>query len=119
MEKNIIEFAFGLLNQIKLYHWLTTSFATHKALDQLHETLSKHIDALVETYIGGNQGRQRAEFRVQTMSHSNTFDIVPFLKQSHTDLKEFRRLFKQPELQNIVDEMSTSINQALYLLNLT
>ena len=119
MEKNIIEFAFGLLNQIKLHHWATKSYATHKALDQLHEDLSKLVDTLVETYIG-NQERQPIEkFTVSTVSHSGTDDILPFLKQSYVQIKTLRKSFKQTELQNTADEMSSAINQAIYLLNLT
>jgi DNA-binding ferritin-like protein len=118
MEKNIIEFTLGLLNQIKLYHWSTKSYAAHRALDQLHKDLSTLTDTLVETYLG-NQGHQRTKFRIYTESHSETGDILPYLKNSYSHLKVLRKSFKsQSELQNTVDEMTTAINQAIYLLNL-
>lgn len=39
-------------NQVKLYHWQTSSFARHTATDDLTTTLDTNIDAFVESYMG-------------------------------------------------------------------
>jgi hypothetical protein len=117
MEQQLIEFAFQALNQIKLAHWATMSYAKHKALDDLHSNLSGHIDNLVETYIG-NQMIPLGPFTVQTTSSSTT-DILPFLHTAYKRIKRFRKAIPVTELQNIMDEMLSDINQAAYLLRLS
>ena len=37
-----------ILNQIKVYHWQTTSFSEHKALDMAYESLGELVDEFVE-----------------------------------------------------------------------
>jgi hypothetical protein len=37
---------------IKLYHWGTLSYATHKATDDLYAKLNVNIDSFVEVMIG-------------------------------------------------------------------
>lgn len=51
-EASVIRHVFFTLSQVKLYHWSTMSFAKHKALDDLHGSLSDKFDHLVECYIG-------------------------------------------------------------------
>ena len=41
-----------ILNQIKVFHWQTSSFSEHKALDMTYEALEESIDEFVETYQG-------------------------------------------------------------------
>ena len=41
-----------LLNTIKIYHWSTLSYPTHKATDELHGKLSDLVDSFIEIYIG-------------------------------------------------------------------
>ena len=41
-----------ILDQIKLYHWQTTSYSRHKATDELHEQISELVDKFIETIHG-------------------------------------------------------------------
>ena len=41
-----------MLNTVKLYHWKTTSYSTHKATDQLYSDLNEKIDEFVEILLG-------------------------------------------------------------------
>ena len=36
-----------MLNTVKLYHWKTTSFSTHKATDELYGSLNDKLDEFV------------------------------------------------------------------------
>ena len=40
-----------MLNTIKIYHWSTLSYPTHKATDELHEKMSELVDSFIEKYI--------------------------------------------------------------------
>jgi DNA-binding ferritin-like protein len=53
----------GLLQfqqQIRLFHWMTESFAEHKAFGEAYEALDDEIDELVESFIG-KFGRETSE----------------------------------------------------------
>ena len=39
-----------ILNTIKIYHWSTLSYPTHKATDELHEKMSELVDSFIEKY---------------------------------------------------------------------
>jgi DNA-binding ferritin-like protein len=49
-----------ILNTIKLYHWKTHSYATHKATDELHGKIEANVDTFVETMLGIGAARQGA-----------------------------------------------------------
>ena len=49
---NIVGIMFNIREQIKLYHWQTSSFAQHKTTDELVKSLDANIDAFVEAYMG-------------------------------------------------------------------
>ena len=121
MEKDIIEFSLKVLNQVRVFHWMTTSYAQHKALGDLYDALNKNIDTLVETYMGnmGLKERRPPIFQIQTVASSDLATLPPFLKQAYNKLKGFRNKIKIPEIQNVVDELSSNINQTVYLLKLS
>jgi len=118
MEKDIIEFSLNVLNQVRVFHWMTTSYAQHKALGDLYEALDDNVDTLVETYMGNKDRHDMPIFQVQTAAHSDLNQLSMFLKQAYNDLKVFRGRIKITEIQNVIDELSTNINQAVYLLKL-
>lgn len=41
-----------ILNRLKIFHWTTTSYSSHKAFDKIHKVLDKHIDEFVEMFQG-------------------------------------------------------------------
>ena len=47
-----IQFFFTLQTQLKLHHWQTTQFSTHKAIDEILKKVDGIIDEYVETYMG-------------------------------------------------------------------
>jgi hypothetical protein len=110
----------GLLGQIKLFHWTTKKYSSHKALDDLHKNLSEDIDKFVEVYIGKNNLNSNEitdiniTMNAQTMNENNVKD---YLKNQTEVLRRIRNK-SSPELQNIIDNMTVNINQSLYLLNL-
>jgi DNA-binding ferritin-like protein len=112
-----------MLNTVKLYHWKTTSFAQHKATDELYSQLNESIDTFVETMLGKNGSR------VNLTGTKN----IPLL--DYTELSGFKKEVEQykhyligmtndailkngsnTDLLNIRDEILGHLNQFTYLL---
>lgn len=110
----------GLLGQIKLFHWTTNKYSSHKALDDLHKNLSEDIDKFVEVYIGKNNLNSNGISDINITMTAQTMpenDVKQYLKNQTEVLRRIRGK-SSTELQNIIDNMIASINQSLYLLNL-
>lgn len=119
-EKYLFEYFLSILGQIKVYHWSTMKYSTHKALDELHENLSSNIDDIIESYIGKFNIQPIKHFDINMSANSNVNNLIEFLEIEKINLKNIRsKHFKNcSELQNIVDEMLSSINKTIYLCNL-
>ena len=123
-----------LLNTIKIYHWSTLSYPTHKATDELHEKLSTLVDSFIEIYIGHcSRGRAGAGAGVPTfhfgsaknasISFCECKSLDAFCKVLDDNIVHLEglteRLNGYTDLVNIRDEMVGALAQALYLLRLT
>ena len=60
----------GALQQIKLLHWQTKSYARHKAYDDIYHSLGDLVDKFVEMYMGkyGRVGPIRAFSKTRIVS---------------------------------------------------
>ena len=112
-----------MLLMVKLYHWKTHSFATHKATDELYESLNENIDKFIEVLFG------KTGVRIDLMNHK-TISLIDL--NSKDKLKEKIEMFKSylvgitnnktirsmknSDLLNIRDEILGNLNQFLYLL---
>ena len=75
-KSQIVHVFIELLNIVKLYHWKTTSYAQHKATDELYATLNERVDKFVETMLGKNGSRiEQWERELDTVQYSNTNDF--------------------------------------------
>jgi len=120
-----------LLNTIKIYHWSTLSYPTHKATDELHGKLSTLMDSFIEIYIG-HCSRGRAGAGVPTFHFRSAKDasisfcecksLDAFCKVLDDNIVHLEglteRLNGYTDLVNIRDEMVGALAQALYLLRL-
>jgi hypothetical protein len=119
MSAEIVHLMMTLRNQVKLYHWQTSSYPRHKATDELVEKLDTNIDQFVEVYIG-KYGRPKLTGKTSSIhlrNHSDkeatkmiqeaiawlTTDLAKKLKKTDTDLF------------NIRDTIIADLNQTLYL----
>ena len=112
-----------MLLMVKLYHWKTHSFATHKSTDELYESLNENIDKFIEVLLG------KTGIRIDLMNHK-TISLIDL--NSKDKLKEKIEMFKHylvgltnnktirsmtnTDLLNIRDEILGNLNQFLYLL---
>ncbi len=121
-EKVIIKFL-EMLNVIKLYHWKTRNYATHKATDELYERLNEHIDKFVEILLGKNEGRANL-MNIESIPIEDFDDIKVFKKKINSYKSYLIGLNKKKsfdkkidsDLFNVRDEILGDFNQFLYLL---
>lgn len=112
-----------ILMLIKLFHWKTHSYATHKATDELYAKLNEHIDTFIEVLLG------KTEIRTNLLNHP-TISLIDLTSNEElkreiekyksylVNLSENSFLLKMSntDLLNIRDEILGDLNQFLYLL---
>jgi hypothetical protein len=122
-EKDVTVRFLEILIMVKLYHWKTSSYATHKATDELYTTLNANIDKFIEVLLGkgGN--------RINLMS-KKTISLIDLNspERLRAEINSFKsylvsitnspamRLMSNTDLLNIRDEILGNLNQFLYLL---
>ncbi len=113
-----------MLMMVKLYHWKTTSYATHKATDELYTKLNANIDAFVEILLGKtgvrtNLTNQKKISLVDLSSQASLKQAVDRFKSYLVGLNEHKAMkrMSNPDLFNIRDTILGDLNQFLYLLS--
>ena len=118
-----------MLNTIKLYHWKTTHYATHKATDQLYSDLNEKADEFVEVLLGKSDaaGKNRAMILNVKSISVRSFNNNNELKREIEKYKSFLISFTNNSLMKkqynadliaIRDEILALLNQFLYMLTL-
>jgi hypothetical protein len=110
-----------ILNQLKVYHWQTTSYAQHQALGGAYYALNGLIDQFIEVYMG-KYGRIEAKGGSTTVDLFNT-DQLPvdgFVNNAveYIVALEIPDKNADTDLMNIRDEMLAELNKLKYLLTL-
>lgn len=118
---NIISPLIQFQQQLRIFHWQTDSHAKHEAYGKAYEGLDDLIDTFVETYMGIN-GRSKPNvtfsFELESLQSSSVSNEVigDFLKYL-IDLRNF--VGDHTDLQNIIDSISSEVNQLKYRLTLS
>ena len=111
------------LNTIKLFHWKTHSYATHKATDELYSKINDNVDTFVEVLLGKCVNRVKLG-HVKHISLKD-FNHVEEFKREMENFKSYLiglnsnkglQLMSNSDLYNIRDELLANVNQFLYLL---
>lgn len=111
-----------LVNQLKIYHWQTNSYAQHQAFGKIYDSISDLMDEYVEIFMG----------KYGKVKNKNGFDIK--LKNIEDEdfynfIDEFCNLLvgefvqnldkeKDTDLLNLRDEILSQLNKLKYLLTL-
>jgi DNA-binding ferritin-like protein len=110
-----------MLNTVKLYHWKTTSFSTHKATDELYSKLNEKIDEFVEVMLGKREMGGRAKLLNVSLIKLSVYSNNEAFKKQIEIYKDFLLAFNESlgvDLLAIRDEILAAFNQFLYLLSL-
>jgi DNA-binding ferritin-like protein len=122
-DKQITVYFLEMLMMIKLFHWKTHSFATHKATDELYDSLNGHIDSFIEVLLGKTGTRIN-------LTQKKTISLVDLNSQSSLKarIEQFKKYLVKlntnkdvtsmtdTDLMNIRDEILGDLNKFLYLL---
>jgi len=122
-QKEVTVVFLEMLMMVKLYHWRTTSYATHKATDELYSSLNEHIDKFIEVLLG------KAGNRIGLINNKS-FSLIDVdsqekLQQKIISFKSYLvglnsnktiGIMSNSDLLNIRDEILGDLNQFLYLL---
>jgi len=123
-ENEVTVYFFEMLLMIKLFHWKTFCYATHKATDQMYEKLNGHMDRFMEVLLGKSNVRMnlvhkksislldvsREEFMTRIMSFKSYLVNI----SDHPAMKSMSNV----DLLTIRDELLADLNQFLYLMSL-
>lgn len=121
---SLAKFLFTLQINVKAYHWLTTSFARHRAADALFEDVLRLGDTMMETFIGkyGREDLRTATGDISLVAHDDR-SIVGFLNKTALYLeslptKQHWTPDADADLLSIRDELLVKVNQTKYLFTL-
>jgi len=122
-QKEVTVVFLEMLLMVKLFHWKTTSYATHKATDDLYTKLNANIDSFIEVLLG------KTGFRTNLMSNKSIrlvdLSSAESIKREIEAFKGYlvslndNKAMKQmanTDLYNIRDTLLGDMNQFLYLL---
>ena len=121
---NIVCTFLEMLNMVKLHHWKTYSYSTHKATDELYSDLNSNVDAFIEVLLG-KEGTHRVN-----LTHTKSLPLYDFssagpFKQKIAQFKLYLEhmskcptLMNNSDLLNIRDELLGNLNKFTYLLTL-
>jgi DNA-binding ferritin-like protein len=111
-----------MLNTVKLYHWKTHSFATHKATDELYADLNSNIDKFVETMLGhsasdpiNNRVNLSHVKSIPLCDYNSVNDYIKRIKQYIAFLNGLS-LAHLTDLMTVRDELLINMNKFLYLM---
>jgi DNA-binding ferritin-like protein len=117
-----------MLLMIKLYHWKTYSYATHKATDELYSKLNEHMDTFIEVLLGKVGNRidllKTKNIKLMDFNAADTMkvknEIMRFKEYLiNLEFNPFMMKMSNTDLYNIRDEILADLNQFLYLFTLT
>lgn len=115
-----------MLVMIKLFHWKTFEYSTHKATDELYTSLNGNVDKFIEVLLGKTGLRtdllKVKHLKMVDLSNNEQLkEKLSHFKKYLVDLKDnkFMKTMENTDLYNIRDEILSDLNQFIYLLTLS
>ena len=122
-QKQITIVFLEMLMMVKLFHWKTHSYATHKATDQLYDSLNDNMDKFIEVLLGKTGSRidlmnNKTISLIDLNSQESLKSKIMSLKSYLVGLNNNKALstMSNSDLFNIRDEILGDLNKFLYLL---
>ena len=122
-EQEITMIFLEVLLMIKLFHWKTHSYASHKASDELYGKFNENMDRFIEVLLGKTTSRiNLTQHKYLPLYDFNNVDGVKIKMNEfksylvNLDNNIFMNKMSNADLFTIRDEILADINQFLYLL---
>lgn len=125
---NIVNVLMNLLNNVKMFHWKTTSYSVHKATDEAYQKLNDFIDEFVEILLGK---KRNINVKRGNVLDFDTIDLENYnLEKFTSHIEEYKKILislasnkmlkpdEDSDLLNIRDEILGLLNKLTYLLTL-
>jgi len=93
-------------------HLQTSSFAEHKALNELYDGITDQFDAYVEAY----QGKYGIIKGYKSFKLDESGDMVSYLKEKMVAFEVYRETLSDGYLQQMVDNTQELLSSTLYKL---
>ena len=123
-QKEITVVFLEMLLMVKLFHWKTHSYATHKATDELYTKLNANIDSFIEILLGKTGVRSdltnKKNIRLIDLNSTDSLKReVEAFKGYLVSLNsnQSMKTMSNTDLFNIRDTILGDMNQFLYLLS--
>jgi hypothetical protein len=115
---NIVIMFLQMLNTVKLYHWKTSSYAQHKATDELYSNLNSSIDTFVEIMLGkkGTRVNLVGKKSIPLHDYSELSGFKNDVEMYKNYLIDLNLGPQDSDLLNTRDEILGHLNQFTYLL---
>jgi len=110
--ENTLHHMLEMLVLIKMYHWKTDSYSSHKATDHLYNSLNEHMDKFVEIWLGKNQKKLNGNLNI-SVKYANKKILSSKVNKFITHLEHLQL---DADLLTIRDDIVGELNQFLYLL---
>ena len=107
-------------NQLRIFHWQTSSYAQHKAFGKAYENLDGLIDEFVEVFMG-KYGRSKAslKYNIELENFNESYlDVIDVYISYLIQITDEIDSEKDTDLLNIRDAMLGELNRLKYLLTL-
>ena len=122
-QKEITIVFFEILLMIKLFHWKTHSYPTHKATDELYTSFNGNMDKFIEILLGKTGSRihlmNQKQIRLVDVENQDKLKLkIESFKSYLVNLNKNPAInsMSNSDLLNIRDEILGNMNQFLYLL---
>jgi hypothetical protein len=123
-EREVTVVFFEMLLLIKMYHWKTHSYATHKATDDLYSKFNEHMDKFIEVLLGktGMRIDLMNKKQISLIDLNNITQLIQKINSFKGYLVNLTnhkamKIMSNTDLLNIRDEILGDMNQFLYLLS--
>lgn len=104
------------------FHLDTKSFACHKALDELYNSLVSFKDDISELLMGYNGGKRIGKIKIEDIpeySDDAAKKMVKDLLKFASDLEEWAESKNYCDIENTAQSLSGQASKTLYLLTLS
>jgi len=107
-------------NQIKLYHWKTSSFARHKGTDKFLEKFDKLLDEFMEVLSGSRMEKIPDNFSVKftQLSDGKAIGYLEGFRDWISNTLTGLLFEHETDLLNLKDEILANVNRLIYLFQL-
>ena len=112
--ENTLQKMLQMLMIIKIYHWKTNSYSSHKATDELYSRLNENMDKFVEIWLGKNGKILKPNMDISVKYVSNQNKLI---KNVNVFVAHLEGLILDGDLQTVRDDIVGDLNQFIYLLS--